>query len=79
MKRVSAGKYELEVDGTKYVVLKEVDEVPSATEGKNKVLVTWTPYLDGDARAFGGQSYSTYKVAREVVYTHIRENLPQLV
>lgn len=79
MKRVSAGRYELEANGLKYVVLKEVEEVPHPTEeGKIKTLTSWTPYLDGNAEAFDGQSYETYKNAREAVYQHVRENLVQI-
>lgn len=80
MKRVEAGHYCLQVDDKKYIVLREEEKVPNPKEeDKIKILVTWTPYLEGNEEAFGGQSYVTYKEAKEAVHNHIISNLPSLV
>lgn len=74
MKKVSPGHYELEAEGRKYRIDRD-DETVIGPSGKEVPLVTWTPLLEGDEKAFGGRSYKTLKEARVEVYDHIRENI----
>jgi len=78
MKRIESGKYQVEIKGDVFEVVRHVSRVETGRSDKGTVLQTWTPTKNGDQNPFGGRSYDLYREAKEAVYAHIEANYPDM-